>query len=254
MFAQHATMKTATFRFYDELNDFLPPERKSAAFEHPFEFSSSLKDMIESFGVPHTEIGLVLLNGKPSRMDASVSDEDRIDVHPHYTHLNRYEAGTMPSGIPLAIRFVADVHLGRLAAYLRMLGFDTLYRNDFGDDELAKISSAEDRILLTMDRGLLKRSIVEFGYFVRAHEPRKQLVEVLRRYTLFDQIREFSRCLECNASIQKVAKEQVSATLPPRTREFFNDFLQCPACLRVYWRGSHYEHMARFIEAIRSAR
>jgi uncharacterized protein with PIN domain len=146
------------------------------------------------------------------------------------------------------------VHLGRLATYLRMLGFDTLYRNDYSDDTLARISSMEERILLTMDRGLLKRSIVTFGYFVRAHEPRKQLVEVLRRYCLFDKSHEFSRCLECNTPTSAVQKEKIAALLPTRTREYFHDFLQCPTCGRVYWRGSHYEHMARFIEAVRSAR
>lgn len=241
-------MKAAKFRFYAELNDFLPPERKHVSFEHRFELSSSLKDMIESLGVPHTEIGLVLRNGEPSTMDIPVLDQDRIAVYPHNSTFAESEQ------IPAEIRFVADVHLGRLATYLRMLGFDTLYRNDYADDELARISSTEDRSLLTMDRGLLKRSIVRLGYFVRAHEPRQQLVEVLRRYRLFGQISAFARCLECNTPVARVAKEHVVAMLPPRTRECFDEFLQCPACGRVYWKGSHYEHMARFIEGVKSSR
>lgn len=247
-------MKTAYFRFYAELNDFLASERRDAQFEHSFEFSPSLKDMIESLGVPHTEIGSVLKNGEPCGTDVAVRDHDQIAVYPY----NATEPTTdAPAGnvlgAPAEIRFIADVHLGRLATYLRMLGFDTLYSNTYGDEHLAHISSAEQRILLTMDRGLLKRSIVNFGYFVRAHEPRRQLVEVLRRYRLSGKIREFSRCLKCNSLIEAVQKEEIVDILQPRTREYFDHFLRCPSCGRVYWSGSHYEHMTRFIEGVKSA-
>lgn len=244
-------MKTAQFHFHSELNDFLAPERRNIPLDHHFELSSSLKDMIESLGVPHPEIGSVRRNSEPSGIEAPVRDGDRIDVYPHG---HGEHASLSDLGAPVEIRFIADVHLGRLATYLRMLGFDTLYRNDYEDETLAHLSSTEQRILLTMDRGVLKRSIVTFGYFVRAHQPREQLVEVLRRYRLFDQVREFSRCLECNSLIHAVRKEDIASGLPQRTNAYFHDFRQCPNCRRVYWKGSHYEHMARFIQATKSAR
>jgi len=147
-------------------------------------------------------------------------------------------------------RFVLDTHLGKLAVYLRMLGFDTWYRNDYRDEVLARISSGEGRILLTRDRGLLKRSLVTHGYWLRATKPRRQLVEVLRRFDLFGSTMPFRRCLRCNGLLQPVPKEVVIGKLGPKTREYYHEFAICRVCERVYWKGSHYRRMARFIQRI----
>jgi uncharacterized protein with PIN domain len=144
---------------------------------------------------------------------------------------------------------VADVHLGRMAAYLRLAGFDTEYRNDFSDRELVDTSSSEDRTLLTRDVGVLKHAAVWRGYFVRETQPGRQLVEVLRRFDLPDHASPFTRCVRCNAVLERVAKQDVLAALPPRTREHYDEFSRCPRCERVYWAGSHYTRMRAFLEA-----
>jgi uncharacterized protein with PIN domain len=131
-----------------------------------------------------------------------------------------------------------------------MLGFDTLYQNDYPDEELARISSQEGRILLTRDRGLLKRSAVTHGYCVRETDPREQVREVLQRFDLFGAVKPFRRCMRCNSILQPVAKEAISHRLPPKTRQYYDEFRICRACDQVYWKGSHYQRMQRFIQSV----
>jgi uncharacterized protein len=152
---------------------------------------------------------------------------------------------------PLRVtRFVLDGHLGRLAGYLRLFGFDVLYRHDYADAELARTSHEEGRILLTRDRGLLKRREVSHGYCVRATDPRRQIVEVLRRFDLFRSVSPFSRCLRCNGVLQPVDREEVLERLPPKTRKYYDEFDLCPSCDRLYWKGSHYERLARLVQEV----
>ena len=179
-----------------------------------------------------------------------VQDGDLVSVYPHFRTI---DIGPIVSVRPQRlrrIRFVLDIHLGRLAAYLRLLGFDSLYRNDFVDEDLARISSAEDRILLTRDRGLLKHARIRYGYCVRESEIRRQVLEVLRRYDLFDSIAPFRRCLRCNELLQPVPKESIHHKLPPRVERAYEEFHLCPACGRIYWKGSHYERMQMFIAEV----
>jgi hypothetical protein len=145
---------------------------------------------------------------------------------------------------------VLDVHLGRLAVYLRMFGFDALYRNDYHDEELAHLSSSQGRILLTRDRGLLKRSVVTHGYCIRATNPRQQLLEVLHRFDLVNLLNPFSRCLHCNDVLQPVDKETISQRLLTQTKEYYHQFWCCQSCDQVYWPGSHYQRMRLFIESV----
>lgn len=243
-------MAGASFRFYAELNDFLAPERRAHAFRHEFIDRATVKDMIESFGVPHTEVDLVLANGEPVDFSYVVADGDRISVYPMFEAL---DIATLTRVRPQPLRgprFVLDTHLGRLAVYLRMMGFDTLYRNDYRDDELARISRQERRILLSRDRGLLKRGAVTHGYCVRETEVRRQLVEVLERFDLAGAARPFRLCLRCNTALEPAAREQVAGRLPPRAAELYHEFLLCPGCGRVYWKGGHYRRMQQFIESI----
>ena len=146
--------------------------------------------------------------------------------------------------------FVLDCHLGRLARYLRQFGFDTLYRNDYSDDDLADTSAREHRILLTRDRNLLKRSIITHGYCIREHEPRKQLDEVIRRFDLRNQIIPFGRCTRCNGIVEAVGKEAIEHLLEPRTRLYFDEFWQCTSCSQVYWEGSHIKHMLKLTDEV----
>lgn len=243
-------MKQVWFRFYAELNDFLPTARRQLAFAHSFEGRVSIKHLIESLGVPHPEVDLVLVNGRSVDFSYIVQDGDRISVYPVFESINiapLVRVRPQPLREP---RFVLDTHLGRLAAYLRMLGFDTVYRNDFADEELARISSQEGRILLTRDRGLLKRNQVTHGYCVRGTNPRSQLVGVLRRFDLFQMVAPFTRCIRCNGILRPVSKQAISHRLQPKTRRYYDEFRVCQACDQIYWKGSHYQRMQQFIEGV----
>ena len=246
-------MKRAYVRFYAELNDFLPPSRRRQATRYGFVVSGSVKDMIESVGVPHTEVDLILANGEPVDFAYLVRDGDKISVYPTFQSLDISPILRLRPQPIRESRFVADAHLGRLAAYLRMLGFDTLYRRDYRDQEVAKVSAAERRILLTRDRGLLKRNIVTRGYCVRETNPARQLVEVLQRFNLIQSIAPFRRCIHCNALLRSVAKELVIHRLLPETKRYYDEFFLCPECNRIYWKGSHYRRMQHFIDNVTKA-
>lgn len=241
-------MKEAYFRFYAELNDLLPLPRRGQTLSHAFETTTSVKDAIEAFGVPHTEVDFILANDEPAAFSYLLRDGDRISVYPVFRSLNPSPLTHLPPRREGEIRFVLDTHLGKLAAHLRMLGFDSLYRNDCEDEELAYISSSQQRTLLSRDRGLLKRSIVTHGYLVREAQPELQLIEVVSRYNLSSLIAPFRRCLHCNALLQPVAKELINDRLLPDTRQRYHQFHLCPECDRVYWKGSHYQRMTRLIE------
>lgn len=246
-------MATVHLRFYAELQDCLPAARGGRArggFDHAFSGQISVKDMVESLGVPHTEVDLILANGDSVDFSYRVRDGDRISIYPRFESI---DVGPIlrvrPRPLP-ALRFVLDVHLGKLASFLRLLGFDSLYRRDFQDESLALLSNSERRILLTRDRGLLKRSQMTYGYWIRETNPRLQLIEVVRRFGLGDRLEPFSRCLRCNAKIRPVPREEVASRLLPRTREHYREFRWCPKCDRVYWKGSHHDRMQGFLEEV----
>lgn len=244
-------MAEARFRFYEELNDFLPPERRKVEFVHTFQRRASIKDMIEALGVPHPEVELILVNGESVGFDRIVRDGDRVSVYPVFESLDvSPEIRVRPE--PLReLRFVLDTHLGRLARYLRLCGFDSLYRNDYTDDELATISAEQQRILLTRDRDALKRRIVTRGYFVRRDRPREQLAEVFRRFDLHASASPFTRCSRCNGLLRAIEKDAIIDRLEPLTRHYYDDFRICADCDRIYWRGSHIQQVERLIAAAR---
>jgi uncharacterized protein len=242
----------AMFRFYAGLNDFLPAERGSATFRHHFQLHPSIKDMIESLGVPHTEIDLILVNGVPVDFTYVVQDGDRISLYPAFRSLD--VSALVQLRRPLYdFRFVLDTHLGRLANYLRLLGFDSVYENSAEDKKLAQVSHDEGRILLTRDTGLLKHSDVIHGYYVRETQPLRQASEVVRRFDLFQLVCPFRRCLRCNSLLIPVSKESVLERLPPETRQHYHEFRACASCNRIYWEGSHYDHMRQVVQRILSA-
>jgi uncharacterized protein with PIN domain len=243
-------LPTAWFRFYAELNHFLPPERKHVRFRHILKGRASVKDTIEALGIPHTEVDLILANGQSVDFTYILRDGDRVSVYPVFESIDITPLLRVRAQPLRRVRFVVDTHLGRLARYLRMLGFDTEYQNDYRDSELAELSSNERRILLTRDRGLLKRSRVTHGYCVRQTDPKDQLEEVMRRFDLRRDIRPFRRCIRCNGILAAVDKEEVGDQLPPRVREHFEVFRRCEGCGQLYWRGSHYERMQKLIGEI----
>jgi hypothetical protein len=255
-------MAKVVFRFNAELNDFLPPSQRQVSFTHVFKERCSIKDMIEALGVPHTEVDCILVNAEAVNFSYIVQDGDlrfaaalryRIDVHPISTATNITPVVSLRPPLPSIVRFVLDVHLGKLASSLRLLGFDTLYRNDYDDEELAEISASQQRVLFTRDKGLLMRSRVTYGYYVRATNPEQQIIEVVRRFDLFGKILPFQRCIRCNGLLEPVSKESILDQLPHQTRLEIDEFHRCGACSQIYWRGSHYERMQQFIEGVLDA-
>jgi len=228
----------AYFTFIAELNDFLPHYRKNTTFSLEFEDHQTLKHLIESLGIPHTEFGRVLVNGQLAESSCHLREGDQVMIYP---------ADSPLTGEPC---FILDNHLGQLATYLRMLGFDSLYRNDYQDDELAVVSSLEERVLLTRDRRLLMRKTIRLGYCIHQTDPRQQAAEVLRRFKLTGQVMPFQRCLRCNNPLQQVAKQDIIEHLEPLTKMYYDEFHICPSCHQIYWKGSHYGHMLELIEEI----
>lgn len=241
-------MPTAQFRFYAELNDFLPSQLHFKDIQCKFDGRQSVKHLIESMGIPHTEVDLIIIDGSSVDFSYLVKDGQQVSVYPVYESMDIASINHLRPAPLREVKFVLDVHLGRLAAYLRMLGLDALYRNDYDDEDLAFISSSEKRILLTHDRGLLKRKMVTHGFFIRSKNVRQQTLEVLKRFDLLDFIRPFSRCLRCNQPLQRVKKADIATRLLPGTRKYFNEFRICPACGQIYWKGAHYEHMQKLID------
>jgi len=244
---------TAEFRFYEELNDFLPIALRKRSFVHAFTGTPSVKDVIEALGVPHTEVDLVLVDGVSVDFARRLSGGERVAVYPAF---ERFDIGPLTRLRPRALRqtrFVLDTNLGRLARRLRLLGFDTLYRNDYGDAQIVELARAEQRIILTRDKGLLKHGAVTHGYWLRETEPHRQTVEVLRVFDLRRSMQPFTRCMACNGELQDVGKAVVIDRLPPHVRESFDQFAQCAACRRVYWPGSHYTRLRQMIDALEAA-
>ena len=243
-------MKTAFFRFYEELNDFLPKAKRKTRFEHNFIDRTSIKDMIESVGIPHSEVDLILVNGNSVDFSYVVNDLDDISVYPVFESLDISEVQHLRAKPLRDTKFVLDVHLGKLARYLRMIGFDTKYKNDYNDDEIVDISLKEKRTILTRDRGILKRCEVSHGYWIRNQNPELQLKEVTERFNLKNQIREFVRCLECNTGLVKVDKEKIIDRLPMKVKQRQNDFWYCKNCDKIYWQGTHFEKMKKIINRL----
>ncbi|MEC4818911.1 MAG: Mut7-C RNAse domain-containing protein [Scytonema sp. PMC 1069.18] len=243
-------MAVASFHFYAELNDFLPPHKREVTIAHAFNEKASIKDTIESLGVPHPEVDGIEVNGQWVDFSYIVQDGDVINVYPISGTGAKSLNVTVRPKLLSEIRFVLDIHLGKLATSLRLLGFDVLYRNDYEDEELARVSSSQERILLTRDRGLLMRSIVQYGYYVRNTNPQQQIVEVMQRFSLYKLVSPFQRCLRCNGLLKPVAKETVIDQLPESTRLYVDEFYQCQNCNQVYWKGSHYERLQQFIDSV----
>ena len=233
----------ATFRFYEELNDFLSLERRGREFTVPCARAATTKHMIEALGVPHTEVELIFVNGESVGFDRLLADGDRVAVYPTFEAFDVTPLLCLRAQPLRSTRFVADAHLGGLAHLLRMLGFDTLYDNAFADHEIERLALHEQRIVLSRDRELLKRSGITHGLYVRSLRSPDQLREVVQRLQLARGARPFTRCLHCNAMLAAIDKAAVLPRLPPRVAATFEHFSACTGCERVFWEGSHWRRM-----------
>jgi len=243
-------MPQASFRFYAELNDHLPPDLRQVPFSRTVAEGSTLREVLRTLAVPENEIDLVLVNGESESLDHRLREGDRVSVYPVFDAMDVTPATRVENRPLRRLRFVLDVHLGKLAHHLRMFGFDTLYRNDYTRDDLVGIAGAEDRILLSKSRMLLEGNPVGAGYRVRSSDPREQLIEVLRRFDLWRSAKPFRRCLHCNAALHPVRKDDVMERLPEKVRALYDEFNACPACGRMYWHGTHYRKMEEFVRRV----
>mgnify|MGYP003551685548 FL=1 len=237
-------------RFYQSLNDFIRPALRHAAINFPLDRKASIKDMIESFNVPHTEIDLILVNGSAVDFSYIVQTGDDIQVYPAGENVNATELPQLRPALPQPLKFVVDVNLGKLARNLRLLGIDCCYQNDYGDDAVALISSEEQRIVLTRDRSLLRRKIIVYGYYVRADLPMTQTREVLRKFDLYSLLNPLTRCTHCNGQFREIDKKTIEHRLEPLTKKHYQHFLVCSHCQQIYWQGSHHVHLRGLIEEL----
>lgn len=241
---------TATFRFYEELNDFLAPPQRRREFSCACARAATAKHMIEALGVPHTEVELILVNGESVGFDRILEEGDRVAVYPKFEALDVTPLLCVRPEPLRTIRFVADAHLGGLAHLLRLAGFDTLYDNHFADDEIEALALAEARIVLSRDRELLKRRTITHGCYVRALKPEAQLREIYERLDLARSTRAFRLCLACNAPLRRIAKEEVRDRVPDGVFERQAQFATCDACKRIFWEGSHWRRMRALVDSL----
>jgi uncharacterized protein with PIN domain len=254
-------MEPLLFRFHGDLNDFLPKVQRHSAIAYPLDGADgapvAVKHPIESLGVPHPEVEQIVVHNAAGAASVDfayyLQPGDGVDVYPLGCVVATPAPLPLRPPLPRPARFILDTHLGQLAAYLRLFGFDTLYRNDYDDATLAELAAAEDRVLLSRDRGLLKRKRVVYGHCVRAHTPATQIVDILRRYRLQDGFRLWQRCLRCNGMLAPVPKAAVLDRLEPKTKRYYDEFQQCAGCGQVYWHGSHSDRMARFVAEVLAA-
>lgn len=241
---------TAHLRFYAELNDFLPPEKRKKDIEVSFFVSPSIKDAIEALGVPHVEVDLILVDGLSVGFDHRLAAAERVSVYPVFESLDispvtrlRHRPLRLPS-------FVADVHLRKLARLLRLLGLDVLHYNSCTNPELVRISIDEGRILLTRNRALLKHGDLTHGYCVRSVHAQEQTVEILQRFDLSRQASPFTRCPVCNGLLERIAKADALDRIPPKTADWLEDYFECSDCRKLYWRGTHSDRLHNLIAQI----
>jgi uncharacterized protein len=231
-------------RFDEELRFFLAPRhRRQPAVNVGHDGTSTVGHLVESLGVPLTEVGSLAVGGRPALAACRPQDGDVVDVAP--------VARPQRLALPGPLRFVLDVHLGTLARRLRLVGVDCAYANDAGDDELVERANAGDRVLLTQDRGLLCRRALRHGGYVRGARPDQQLGDVLERFA--PPLAPWTICTACNGRLRPVAKAEVEAGLRPGTRRSYHEFSRCAACGRVYWRGAHNHRLERIVAAAAAA-
>jgi uncharacterized protein with PIN domain len=245
---------TLEMRFDEELWLFLAARDRRARTRVAYDGTSSLGHVVESLGVPLTEVGTLRVDGERVATSHRPRDGALVEVspivRPQPVPMSEPDpnsaAGSTPDGETMP-RFLLDVHLGTLARRLRLLGLDAAYRCDSDDDALLREANVEQRVLLTQDRGLLRRRRLWFGAFVRGANPDQQLADVLDRFA--PDLAPWTRCLACDGLLTQVPKREVEDELQPGTRRTYDAFARCRSCGRVYWPGAHYARLTEIVHA-----
>jgi uncharacterized protein len=240
----------AYFRFYEELNDFLPVGKRKQLFPYEFFGNPSVKDAIEAIGVLHVEVDLILVNGLSIDFSYKLKDADTVSVYPVFESIDIASVTHLREKPLRDLKFISDVHLGKLTKYLRLCGFDTYYHTDLSDQEIINRAISEKRVILTRDKGLLKNKNVTHGYWIRSANTQEQIKDIIQRFDLKKRITLFTRCLECNGLLNDVTKKEIIDRLLPKTRQYYRKFKKCRDCDRIYWNGSHCQSMKRQIKML----
>jgi len=240
----------AQFRFHEELNDFIPVYKRGKTFTYFFNGNPSIKDPIEAIGVPHTEVNLIVTNGRSVGFGYRLRDGDSVLVYPIHATTTITPIVKLRDEPLRKNAFILDVHLGKLAKMLRMLGCDTVYENDYDDSEIIRRSLKEHRIIITRDRILLHAKVVIYGYCVRSTDPEEQIYEMLNRFEIYPHIQPFYRCMVCNCKVRSVEKTEILDRLEPKTILYYDEFYTCDGCKRIYWKGSHYSKLKDRLEKV----
>ena len=242
-------MPKAVLRFYSELNDLLPEHRRSTEFEAGFKDKRSIKDMIESLGVPHTEIDIIIANEDSVDFNYILREGDRIRVYPAFAEPDKKTVHLRPSPF-YNTRFIADTNLGNIARYMRVLGFDTCFDPSLSTRAIIELSLKEDRIIITKSRRLLKFRDVTYGILLRPGTSEAQIKNILFRLGIKDRVKPFSRCLRCNSILIRVEKKKIIDRIPLKTRSFCNEYSHCESCDKIYWEGTHVFEMKKVINRL----
>ncbi len=243
---------SCTLCIHGDLQDLLTSSTVDGRIDYTLDDRVSVKHAIEAVGIVHPEVGRIRVGDRHVAFDYILKANDVVHVCPERPCTSGAPVSNLRPPALQPIRFVLDTHLGRLASYLRLLGVDTVYQNSYDDAELAAISEAEQRVLLTRDRGLLKRKNVTYGRCVRETNPREQLIATIAHYCLAGQIAPWTRCVKCNGLLESVDKSEVLHLLEPKTRRYYTEFSRCVDCGQVYWRGSHFDRIQSFFEGVLS--
>ena len=244
-------VRISYFRFYEELNDFLPRAYHKKMFAFEFTGKPSVKNVIEAIGIPHIEVDLVLLDGVSVDFDHHLFGGEHVSVYPVFETLDIAPLIHLREKPLRVSKFIVDVNLGKLAQKLRLLGFDTLFRNDYEDQKIVEISIKEKRIILTRDKGVLRYGNITHGYWIRNEDPKKQLKEIIWRLQLQNSFKPFTRCSLCNELLFPADKEQVEEQLTVDTLTYYDKFMKCSGCSKIYWYGSHFKEINTLIESLK---
>ncbi|MDZ7761906.1 MAG: Mut7-C RNAse domain-containing protein [Desulfovermiculus sp.] len=241
-------MASCTLHFHGQLPELLTTSCQNGAVHYVLTRRASIKDIVESLGPPHTEIGGISVHNQTADFNLIPQPGQDIHIHPLQPPVNPCLPSLLrPQPLP-GMRFIVDVNVGKLARLLRILGLDAAFHWSWRDGHIAQMAELEERLVLSRDHGLLKRKQVQWGHLIRAQTPKEQLLEVISFFGLKPPFALFSRCLACNTPLQPVKKKDIEHRLKPKTKRYYQRFHLCPDCGRIYWQGSHHQHMQAWLQ------